>query len=91
MADPLTSVAAKVAAPVAGRVSGGLWRRWRPDTSAAALTTRADGLADVVRRTETERLEQFGCGADYWRSCPIAVGKFRPHWPVSQRHKSGRR
>ncbi|MFI5720969.1 NACHT domain-containing protein [Nocardia sp. NPDC051750] len=52
--------AAARSVPVAVSVVSKLWRWLYPDTSRTALTTHADDLADLVRRTESRRLEQLG-------------------------------
>ena len=53
--------AAAKAGPAAARgLFSVAWRRWRPDTSHAALDLHADDLADRVRRAETPSLEQLG-------------------------------
>ncbi|MGI5221357.1 NACHT domain-containing protein [Nocardia sp. CA-290969] len=52
--------AAARSVPAAVSVVSKLWRWLYPDTSRTALTTHADDLADLVRRTESRRLEQLG-------------------------------
>jgi hypothetical protein len=54
------TAAAKAGPAVARGLISAAWRRWRPDTSHAALDLHADDLADRVRRAETPRLEQLG-------------------------------
>src|SRR5664280_688952 len=56
----LGTAAAKAGPAVARGLISAAWRRWRPDTSHAALDLHADNLADRVRRAETPRLEQLG-------------------------------
>src|SRR5664280_453429 len=56
----LGTAAAKAGPAAARALISAAWRRWRPDTSHAALDLHADDLADRVRRAETPRLEQLG-------------------------------
>src|SRR5664280_3068624 len=56
----LGTAAAKAGPAAARALISAAWRRWRPDTSHAALDLHADNLADRVRRAETPRLEQLG-------------------------------
>jgi hypothetical protein len=54
------TAAAKAGLAVARECTSAALRRWRPDTSHAALNLHADDLADRVRRAETPSLEQLG-------------------------------
>lgn len=60
MGDPVSGAAVRAGARAAGGLASAVWRRYRPDTSHAALERHADDLADGVRRVETPRLEQLG-------------------------------